>query len=75
MSYWNDNKYTLLTIVSLIFCYVMIGLFWRRDPTPGEELESDRPRTVPVTDEELEAEDEEDEDDEAFDEDGAPAPA
>lgn len=71
-SYWNDNKYTLLTIVSLIFCYVLIGLFWRRDPTPGEELESDRPRAVPVTDEELEEADEEDED---FDEDEAPAPA
>lgn len=28
-SYWNDNKYTLLTIVSLIFCYVMIGFFMR----------------------------------------------
>lgn len=28
-SYWNDNKYTLLTIVSLIFCYVMIGFFAR----------------------------------------------
>ncbi len=28
-SYWNDNKYTLLTIVSLVFCYVMIGFFMR----------------------------------------------
>lgn len=72
MSYWNDNKYTLLTIVSLIFCYIMIGLFWRREPTPGEELESDRARTAPVTDDELEDDEEEDED---FDEDEAPAPA
>jgi hypothetical protein len=29
-SYWNDNKYTLLTIVSLVWCYVLIGMFWRR---------------------------------------------
>lgn len=28
-SYWNDNKYTLLTYVSLIFCYVMLGFFTR----------------------------------------------
>ena len=28
-TYWNDNKYTLLTIVSLIFCYVMLGFFYR----------------------------------------------
>jgi len=45
-SYWNDNKYTLLTIVSLLFCYVMIGMFargdeWRRwlaDKTGAERL-------------------------------------
>jgi hypothetical protein len=30
-SYWNDNKYTLLTIVSLIACYMMIGFFARVD--------------------------------------------
>ncbi len=30
LGYWNDNKYTLLTIVSLLWCYVMIGMFWRR---------------------------------------------
>ncbi|MEM9694291.1 MAG: hypothetical protein AAGA56_17200 [Myxococcota bacterium] len=34
-SYWNDNKYTLLTIVSLLFCYGMVASFargraWRR---------------------------------------------
>ena len=28
-SYWNDNKYTLLTIVTLIVCYILIGLFAR----------------------------------------------
>lgn len=33
-SYWNDNKYTLLTIVSLIFCYVMIGFFARPPESP-----------------------------------------
>ncbi|MFP6687448.1 MAG: hypothetical protein VB934_22205, partial [Polyangiaceae bacterium] len=27
---YNDHKYTLLTYASLIWCYVMIGLFWRR---------------------------------------------
>lgn len=29
-SYWNDDRYTALTIVSLIFCYVMLFMFWRR---------------------------------------------
>jgi hypothetical protein len=38
-SYWNDNKYTMLTIVSLIFCYVMIGMFWRKPVEPVEETE------------------------------------
>lgn len=28
---YNDNRYTLLTIVSLLFCYVMIGMFARGD--------------------------------------------
>jgi hypothetical protein len=31
-SYWNDNRYTALTIASLVWCYVMIGMFWRRKP-------------------------------------------
>lgn len=39
-SYWNDTKYTLLTIVSLIACYVMIGLFWRRKTTPERDAEA-----------------------------------
>lgn len=26
---WNDHRYTWLTIVSLAFCYLMIGTFWR----------------------------------------------
>jgi hypothetical protein len=29
-SYWNDDRYTALTIVSLIFCYVALGMFWRK---------------------------------------------
>ncbi|MEM1030118.1 MAG: hypothetical protein AAGN82_07200 [Myxococcota bacterium] len=45
-SYWNDNKYTLLTIVSLLFCYGMVASFargraWRRwlaDKTGIERL-------------------------------------
>ena len=37
-SYWNDDRYTALTIVSLIFCYVMLGLFWRKG-TLGALLE------------------------------------
>ena len=40
-SYWNDNKYTLLTIVSLAFCYFMLGHFWRR--TPKEDEYEDEP--------------------------------
>ncbi len=31
-SYWNDNRYTLLTYASLIFCYVMLYFFARRPP-------------------------------------------
>lgn len=30
-SYWNDDRYTALTIASLLFCYVLLGLFWRKD--------------------------------------------
>jgi hypothetical protein len=30
-SYWNDNKYTVLTIVSLVWCYVLIGLMARKE--------------------------------------------
>jgi len=29
-SFWNDDKYTALTIVSLLFCYFMLFLFWPR---------------------------------------------
>jgi hypothetical protein len=57
-SYWNDNKYTLLTIVSLIFCYFLIGMFWRRRPSAdaaNEELADD------AEEEEEAEEDEEDE--------------
>ncbi|MBM4375011.1 MAG: hypothetical protein FJ095_07995 [Deltaproteobacteria bacterium] len=32
-SYWNDNKYTMLTIVSLVWCSVLVGMFWRREHT------------------------------------------
>jgi hypothetical protein len=28
---YNDNRYTLLTIVSLLFCYLMLGMFARGD--------------------------------------------
>jgi hypothetical protein len=41
-SYWNDNKYTLLTIASLAFCYVMLGFFYR----PLERLAAGRRRTA-----------------------------
>ncbi len=30
-SQFNDNKYTLLTLASVAFCYVMLGMFWRRE--------------------------------------------
>ena len=30
-SYWNDNKYTMLTIVSLIWCYILIGMLARKE--------------------------------------------
>jgi hypothetical protein len=33
-SFWNDDRYTALTIVSLLFCYIMLGMFWRRDTIP-----------------------------------------
>ncbi len=28
-SYWNDHKYTLLTVASLLWCYILLGLFAR----------------------------------------------
>ncbi len=40
-SYWNDNKYTLLTIISLAFCYFMLGQFWRLKNTAQDEPASD----------------------------------
>jgi hypothetical protein len=42
-SYWNDNKYTLLTIASLVFCYVMIGFFYRRAPEHEAKEPARRP--------------------------------
>lgn len=28
--YWNDDKYTALTFVSLLFCYALVGMFMRK---------------------------------------------
>lgn len=37
-SFWNDTKYTTLTIVSLAWCCFLVGMFWRRSvaATPAE---------------------------------------
>lgn len=59
-SVYNDNKYTLLTIVSLAFCYFMLGLFWRIKPKPDEEA---APAKVAEDDEEAEQDEEDDEQD------------
>jgi hypothetical protein len=48
-SYWNDNKYTMLTIVSLICCYIMIGLFWRKKPERDEAEEPAAAKTKAAT--------------------------
>ena len=70
-TYWNDNRYTLLTIVSLIYCYVMIGHFWRRPGTTQTETAV----IEEVVEEEADDDwDEELEDDEDFDRE-EPAPA
>ena len=55
-SYWNDHKYTLLTIASLVFCYGMLGLFWRTKPK-SNELPAAAPGGEPSDDE---ADDDED---------------
>ncbi|MSP25229.1 MAG: hypothetical protein EXR75_08705 [Myxococcales bacterium] len=40
-SQFNDNKYTLLTLVSLAFCYGILGLFWRREAVTSPALKDD----------------------------------
>jgi hypothetical protein len=45
-SYWNDNKYTLLTIASLVFSYIVLGLFWRRR-IGAEQERTERQRNQP----------------------------
>lgn len=44
-SYWNDNKYTLLTIVSLAWCCTLVGMFWRRPVSDADagQGEADAP--------------------------------
>lgn len=78
-SYWNDNKYTLLTIVSLVACYIMIGLFFRTDALTslrafafvrGFEVAGRQKQPEHEEDDEDEDEDEEEERDEKA---GAPA--
>jgi hypothetical protein len=45
-SHWNDNKYTVLTIVSLVWCCILVGMFWRRPVKPElEETDADGERT------------------------------
>ncbi len=34
-TYWNDDKYTALTFVSLLFCYALIAVFLRRRDVAG----------------------------------------
>jgi hypothetical protein len=68
---WNDHRYTWLTIVSLVFCYVMIGLFWRIPWRRQKEAEAVEPEEA--DDEEDEDEEEEEEDEEADDKKAATA--
>jgi hypothetical protein len=39
-SFWNDNRYTLLTIVSLVFCWMMIGFFFRNPLKKADEADA-----------------------------------
>ncbi|MCA9624080.1 MAG: hypothetical protein KC731_33885 [Myxococcales bacterium] len=72
-SYWNDNKYTLLTIVSLIFCYIMIGMFWRRGDE-AERVVTPIPDGDPVPeDDQDDTDDEEEQEEDDEDEAGEPA--
>jgi len=68
-SHWNDDKYTLLTIASLVFCYIMLGFFWRKKPPAVAE-----PATARVSDGAAADEDDEEEEEEGDYED-EPAPA
>lgn len=48
-SYWNDNKYTLLTIVSLVWCCWLVGMFWRKPGTikpAGDDAAVDAPEST-----------------------------
>ncbi|MBM4360033.1 MAG: hypothetical protein FJ096_18160 [Deltaproteobacteria bacterium] len=40
-SVFNDNKYTLLTLVSLAWCAVQVGMFWRRPVPPAQHEPAD----------------------------------
>jgi hypothetical protein len=44
-SYWNDNKYTMLTIVSLVWCSVLVGMFWRRERATESDAADSRSTT------------------------------
>ena len=71
-SYWNDNKYTALTVVSLIFCYMLIAMFWRRKAAAEET-----PQAASADEDELDDEDEddlEDEDEDDLEDEDEPAP-
>jgi hypothetical protein len=78
-SYWNDNKYTALTVVSLLFCYLLIAMFWRRKSAAEDLPQSasrDGENAADGDDDELDDEDEDELDDEYEDEDEpAAAPA
>lgn len=69
-SHWNDDKYTLLTIASLLFCYVMLGLFWRKRTAEPAPVMTPIVHRAAAADEDAD-EDEEDE----YDEEPAPAGA
>ncbi len=66
-SFWNDNKYTLLTIVSLVWCYTMIGMFWRRPAhavAAAARAEDQRDAGGDAADDEPDEDGEEDDEDE-----------
>ncbi len=57
-SHFNDDKYTALTIASLVFCYIMIGFFWRKrvERAPTEVRDEDEDFEEDEDDDEIEAE-------------------
>jgi hypothetical protein len=71
-STWNDHRYTWLTIVSLLFCYIMIGVFWRIPWRREAAAQKAAPAEEDAEDEE--AEDEEDEEEEGEEEPAAARP-